>query len=214
MRAARKAPPFWRLYARFERVIPRATNVPCVGELAMTMKRVGDAWMPADEYGRVMPKSSLNLLVREVARSVPFYKIVLGATVRYVDQEFGAESAGCGFHAAFRPRLRPSPAVRTAERWRCAWNRRGIARDGDRSGCSSKKSKGCWSKNHSARNGFSARMARRDARGSGWLHLGRGRGATLRPAGWSVLLDLQQKRYNMRASTSNHLPAIVCEERA
>ena len=56
----------------------------------MTMKRVGDAWMPADEYGRVMPKFSLNLLVREVARSVPFYKIVLGATVRYADQDFAA----------------------------------------------------------------------------------------------------------------------------
>ena len=56
----------------------------------MTMKRTGDAWMPADEYGRAMPKFSLNLLVREVERSVPFYKDVLGAAVRYADQDFAA----------------------------------------------------------------------------------------------------------------------------
>ena len=56
----------------------------------MTMKRTGDAWMPADEYGRAMPRFSLNLLVREVERSVPFYKDVLGAAVRYTDPDFAA----------------------------------------------------------------------------------------------------------------------------
>jgi hypothetical protein len=56
----------------------------------MTKKRTGDAWMPADEYGRAMPKFSLNLLVREVERSLPFYKTVLGVTVRYADQDFAA----------------------------------------------------------------------------------------------------------------------------
>jgi uncharacterized glyoxalase superfamily protein PhnB len=56
----------------------------------MTMKRTGDAWMPADKYGRAMPKFSVNLLVREVERSVPFYKDVLGAAVRYADQDFAA----------------------------------------------------------------------------------------------------------------------------
>jgi uncharacterized glyoxalase superfamily protein PhnB len=56
----------------------------------MTMKRTGDAWMPADEYGRAMPNFSVNLLVREVGRSVPFYKDVLGAAVRYADQDFAA----------------------------------------------------------------------------------------------------------------------------
>ena len=30
----------------------------------MTMKRTGDAWMPADEYGRGLPRFSVNLLVR------------------------------------------------------------------------------------------------------------------------------------------------------
>jgi uncharacterized glyoxalase superfamily protein PhnB len=58
----------------------------------MTKKRMGDAWMPAGDYGRAMPKFSLNLLVRDVGRSVPFYKDVLGATVRYADQDFAALS--------------------------------------------------------------------------------------------------------------------------
>lgn len=56
----------------------------------MTKKRVGDAWMPADDYGRALPRFSLNLLVRDVARSVPFYRDVLGATVRYADEDFAA----------------------------------------------------------------------------------------------------------------------------
>jgi predicted enzyme related to lactoylglutathione lyase len=56
----------------------------------MTKKRMGDGWMPADKYGRAMPKFSLNLLVRDVGRSLPFYKEILGATVRYADQDFAA----------------------------------------------------------------------------------------------------------------------------
>lgn len=56
----------------------------------MTMKRSGDAWMPADEYGRGMPRFSVNLLVRDVAKSLPFYKDVLGARVRYRDADFAA----------------------------------------------------------------------------------------------------------------------------
>jgi predicted enzyme related to lactoylglutathione lyase len=56
----------------------------------MTQRRTGDAWMRADEYGRTMPTFSLNLLVRDVERSVPFYRDVLGATVRYADQDFAA----------------------------------------------------------------------------------------------------------------------------
>ena len=56
----------------------------------MTQRRTGDAWMRADEYGRTMPKFSLNLLVRDVERSIPFYRDVLGAIVRYADQDFAA----------------------------------------------------------------------------------------------------------------------------
>jgi predicted enzyme related to lactoylglutathione lyase len=56
----------------------------------MTMKRAGDAWMPADDYGRGMPRFSVNLLVRDVARSLPFYINVLGGTVKYSDADFAA----------------------------------------------------------------------------------------------------------------------------
>ncbi|HEX4537999.1 MAG TPA: VOC family protein [Candidatus Acidoferrum sp.] len=56
----------------------------------MTMTRTGDGWMPADEYGRALPKFSVNLLVRELSRSLSFYQQVLGATLRYSDTDFAA----------------------------------------------------------------------------------------------------------------------------
>ncbi|HUI73478.1 MAG TPA: VOC family protein [Candidatus Acidoferrum sp.] len=56
----------------------------------MTKTRMGAAWMPAEEYGRALPKFTVNLLVREVARSLPFYRDVLDATVRYADDDFAA----------------------------------------------------------------------------------------------------------------------------
>jgi uncharacterized glyoxalase superfamily protein PhnB len=56
----------------------------------MTKTRVGDAFMPADDYGRAMPKFTVNLLVRSVEKSLPFYRDILGATVRYADGDFAA----------------------------------------------------------------------------------------------------------------------------
>lgn len=56
----------------------------------MTKTSAGDAWMPADSYGRSLPKFTVNLLVRDVARSLPFYRDVMGATVRYADGDFAA----------------------------------------------------------------------------------------------------------------------------
>jgi uncharacterized glyoxalase superfamily protein PhnB len=56
----------------------------------MTKKRVGEPWMPADEYGRSLPRFSVNLLVREIARALPFYTQVLGAIVHYADSDFAA----------------------------------------------------------------------------------------------------------------------------
>jgi catechol 2,3-dioxygenase-like lactoylglutathione lyase family enzyme len=56
----------------------------------VTKTRSGDAFMPADEYGRQLPKFSVNLLVRSIAQSLPFYTGVLGATVRYSDDDFAA----------------------------------------------------------------------------------------------------------------------------
>lgn len=58
----------------------------------MTKTRTGDAFMRGDEYGRGLPKFTVNLLVRNVSSSVPFYREVLGATVRYWDNDFAAFS--------------------------------------------------------------------------------------------------------------------------
>ncbi len=64
----------------------------------MTKKRTGEPWMPADEYGRSLPRFTVNLLVRDVARSVTFYAGVLGAKVHYSDPDFAAlELAGNQF---------------------------------------------------------------------------------------------------------------------
>lgn len=56
----------------------------------MTKTRTGDAFMPAYDYGRALPKFSVNLLVRSVEKSLPFYRDILGATVRYADGDFAA----------------------------------------------------------------------------------------------------------------------------
>jgi len=56
----------------------------------MTKTRIGEPFMPADEYGRALPKFSLNLLVRNISRSLEFYREVLGAEVRYSDPDFAA----------------------------------------------------------------------------------------------------------------------------
>ena len=56
----------------------------------MTKTRTGDAFMSADDYGRALPKFSVNLLVRSVEKSLPFYRDILGATVRYADGDFAA----------------------------------------------------------------------------------------------------------------------------
>jgi uncharacterized glyoxalase superfamily protein PhnB len=46
--------------------------------------------MPADDYGRALPAFSVNLLVRDIGRSLHFYRDVLQATVRYADADFAA----------------------------------------------------------------------------------------------------------------------------
>lgn len=50
--------------------------------------RTGEPWMPAPEYGRSLRGLTLNLLVREVARALPFHREVLGAEVVYHDPDF------------------------------------------------------------------------------------------------------------------------------
>ena len=56
----------------------------------MTKTRMGEAWMPADEYGRALARFSVNLLVRDVTASLPFYRDVLQAKVPYADADFAA----------------------------------------------------------------------------------------------------------------------------
>jgi len=58
----------------------------------VTRKRTADPWMPADEYGRSLPYFTVNLLVKDLARSLPFYRDVLGARVEYQDADFVALS--------------------------------------------------------------------------------------------------------------------------
>jgi predicted enzyme related to lactoylglutathione lyase len=57
---------------------------------AMTKKRTAEAWMPAGEYGRAMPRFTVNLLVRDLEKSLFFYRDVLGASIRYSDADFAA----------------------------------------------------------------------------------------------------------------------------
>ncbi len=48
----------------------------------------GEPWMAADAYGRSLTGMGVNLLVREVARSVVFLTEVLGLELVYADADF------------------------------------------------------------------------------------------------------------------------------
>jgi uncharacterized glyoxalase superfamily protein PhnB len=56
----------------------------------MTTTGPGMAWIPADEYGRRLPRFTVNLLVRSVDAALPFYRDVLQAKVHYADPDFAA----------------------------------------------------------------------------------------------------------------------------
>ena len=60
----------------------------------MTTKRTGTPWMAADTYGKTLSGLSLNLIVRDVMASVPFYRDVLGMTVHYADVDMAALQLG------------------------------------------------------------------------------------------------------------------------
>jgi uncharacterized glyoxalase superfamily protein PhnB len=53
-------------------------------------RRTGEPWMPANDYGRSLAGFTVNLLVADVAKSVDFYREVLGAGVHYSDSDFAA----------------------------------------------------------------------------------------------------------------------------
>ena len=46
--------------------------------------------MSADAYGRTLTGLSINLIVREIGRSVPFYTEVLGLRLLFGDEDFAA----------------------------------------------------------------------------------------------------------------------------
>ena len=50
--------------------------------------REGAPWMPADAYGRSLRGLTINLLVRDVARSLAFARDVLGVEPAYSDPDF------------------------------------------------------------------------------------------------------------------------------
>jgi catechol 2,3-dioxygenase-like lactoylglutathione lyase family enzyme len=50
--------------------------------------RTGDPWMPAPQYSSTLRGLTLNLLVRDIATSLPFHREVLGAQVVYSDADF------------------------------------------------------------------------------------------------------------------------------
>jgi predicted enzyme related to lactoylglutathione lyase len=59
----------------------------------MAKKRVGDPWMSVSEYGRSLPAFTVNLVVKDIERSVRFYQEVLAVEVRYSDPDFAALKA-------------------------------------------------------------------------------------------------------------------------
>ena len=51
-------------------------------------KRRGEPWMSGDDYGRSLRGFGVNLLVREIARSIAFQTEVLATEVVYADEDF------------------------------------------------------------------------------------------------------------------------------
>lgn len=81
-------------------------------------KRKGDPWMSAAAYGRTLAGLSLNLIVRDIARSIPFYTEVLGFRALYHDADFAAlerDGARVQLHADHTYERQPwAPRLREA----------------------------------------------------------------------------------------------------
>lgn len=58
-------------------------------------KREGDPWMSGDDYGRTLRGFGINLLVREIERSVAFQTEVLATDVVYADADFAVIRHRC-----------------------------------------------------------------------------------------------------------------------
>jgi hypothetical protein len=57
-------------------------------------KREGDAWMPADDFGRTLKGLGLNLLVADIEAALVFQREVLEADVVYSDPDFAVLKRG------------------------------------------------------------------------------------------------------------------------
>ena len=84
----------------------------------MTTKRTGTPWMASDAYGKTLTGLSLNLIVRDMRKSVPFYRDVLGMTVHYSDEDMAAlqlDATQIVLHADHTYDLQPwAPRLREA----------------------------------------------------------------------------------------------------
>ena len=65
----------------------------------MVKKRVGEPWMPADQYGRGLPRFTVNLLVTDLARSIEFYR---RSGAEMLDEWRGCRLTGEALQAAAR----------------------------------------------------------------------------------------------------------------
>jgi len=79
------------------------------------LTRLEVAFMPADGYGRVLPRFFVNRWVRSVEWRLSFYWDVLGVTVRPADNDFAAlqiQGIDVMLHASCGAHLRSSSALR------------------------------------------------------------------------------------------------------
>jgi uncharacterized glyoxalase superfamily protein PhnB len=59
-----------------------------------TERTTGEPWKNPEEYGRSLPNFTVNLLVRDVAKSIEFCTQVLESRVHYKDADFAALRIG------------------------------------------------------------------------------------------------------------------------
>lgn len=53
-------------------------------------KRTGEPWISGANYGALLPQFTVNLVVRDMERSLAFYREVMLAKLHYADPDFAA----------------------------------------------------------------------------------------------------------------------------
>jgi catechol 2,3-dioxygenase-like lactoylglutathione lyase family enzyme len=64
----------------------------------VTRKRTGTPWMPSAEFGKTLTGLTVNLMVPDIAASLPFFAEVLELNVLYSDPDFAALEGPGGWH--------------------------------------------------------------------------------------------------------------------